>query len=83
MRSSQVSLRNRLWLTRTGVLLMQPSLVPLCQECPAWERMDWPEDCLVQGGSQLRIHGTLRGLQTRVPHLSEKATEAFEGEEIC
>ena len=36
----------------------------------------------MQGGSQLRIHGTLRGLQTRLPHLSEKATEAFEGEEI-
>lgn len=63
--------------------LMQPSLVPLYQERPAWERMDWPEDCLVQAGSQLRLHGTLRGLQTHAPHLSEKATEAFEGEEIC
>lgn len=42
-------------------------------------RMDRPEDCLVQGGSPLRISGALPGSQTCGPYLSEKVTEALGG----
>ena len=61
--------------------LCAPSSHPLVsEECLAWARADWSEDCMVPGGAQLRMRGTVQGPRTRTPRLPEKALRPSKGQ---